>query len=73
MPPKKAHLAAEKEGRILLAIKAYQTGQISNIRAAAEAFDVSRSTLSDRIRGRAARVDKTASVGNNINNMILAI
>jgi hypothetical protein len=67
MPPKNADSAVAKEGRILLAIKAYQTGRISNIRAAADAFGVSRSTLSHRLQGRTARVDKAANSQKLIN------
>ena len=61
MPPKATDSAAQKEGRILLAIKAYQSNQISSVRAAAEAFGVSKSTLSDRIKDCSARVDKAAN------------
>ena len=38
MPPKATDSAAQKEDCILLAIKAYQSNQISSVRAAAEAF-----------------------------------
>jgi hypothetical protein len=67
MPPKNADSAVAKEGRILLAIKAYQTGRISNIRAAADAFGVLRSTLSYQLQGRTARVDKAANSQKLIN------
>ena len=41
-----------QEGRIELAIQAIQNKIISSIRAAAQAYDVPRSTLRDRINGR---------------------
>jgi len=48
-----------KEGRILLAIRAFRNGQFSSIRAAARAYDVPRSTLTTRLQGRTARADST--------------
>jgi len=40
-----------KEGRILLAIRAFQNGQFSSIRAAACAYDIPRSTLTTCLQG----------------------
>jgi len=48
---------SSKEGRFLLAIRAYQNGQFSSIRAAAKAYDVSKSTLTARLRGRTSHAD----------------
>ncbi|RFU26650.1 hypothetical protein B7463_g9676, partial [Scytalidium lignicola] len=46
MPP------AEQEGRILLAINAIKTKQITSVRKAARVFDVPRGTLNARLHGR---------------------
>ncbi|EDN08103.1 conserved hypothetical protein [Histoplasma mississippiense (nom. inval.)] len=46
-----------QEGRILLAIKALDKGQISGIRAAARAYEVPYSSLYDRLHGRTTRKD----------------
>lgn len=59
MSTNSAHLAVQREGRILLAIEAIQKGQIQSIQAAAKAYNVPRQTLSYRLRGRASRVDST--------------
>ena len=61
MPPRATDSAAQKEGCILLAIKAYQSNQISSIHTAAEAFGISKSTLSNCIKGCSACVDKAAN------------
>ena len=45
------------EGRILLAIEAYNQNQFKSLRAAAASFNVSRSTLSNRLNGMIARRD----------------
>jgi hypothetical protein len=42
---------AQNEGRIALALQAYQRGQFRSIRAAANSYDVDRSTLQRRARG----------------------
>ncbi len=42
---------AQNEGRILLALQAYQAGQIPSLRAAARAYDVPYTTLSRRSKG----------------------
>lgn len=60
MPPKrteKAQKFIEQEGRVLLAIKAIQNGQIPSVAAAARSFDVPRTTLRARLAGRTNRPD----------------
>jgi hypothetical protein len=57
MPPQLVNAKAQKEGRILLAIDAYQKGQFPSIRKAAEAYAVDYSSLAYRLRGRVSRVD----------------
>ncbi|KAJ5340358.1 hypothetical protein N7541_009482 [Penicillium brevicompactum] len=64
MPPKrsqKAQKLLEQEGRILLAIKAIQNGQITTTAAAARSFEVPRSTLQARLHGRTNRSDTRAN------------
>jgi len=48
-----------KEGRILLAIRVFQNGQFSSIRAAACVYNVSRSTLTTCLQGQTAHADST--------------
>jgi predicted HTH domain antitoxin len=55
MPTTSRDQASNQEGRLILAINAYETKQISSIRAAAKAYDVSPSSLAHRIRGRTTR------------------
>ena len=55
-PPNQA-LPSNPEGRILLAIQALKLGQFTSIRATAQAYDVPRSTLTDRINGMPSRRD----------------
>ena len=52
---------AQQEGRLLLALQAYQKGQISTIRQAALAYNVPYSTLKYRLSGRVARVETRAN------------
>jgi hypothetical protein len=52
---------AHKEGRLLLALQAYQKGQIKSIRGAAATYNVPYTTLSDRVRGRVSRGDSRAN------------
>lgn len=59
MPRKTADSAVHQEGRILLAIKAFNDGQFKSIQAAAQAYNVPHPTLYHRLRGRTARVDAT--------------
>jgi predicted HTH domain antitoxin len=51
------HGDTSKEGRLLLAIQAYERGVISSIRAAARSYDVPFATLHARLRGRLSRRD----------------
>jgi hypothetical protein len=44
-----------KEGRIALALQAYQDGYFTSLRAAAEAYDIPASTLRYRVKGGRAR------------------
>lgn len=50
-----------KEGRILLAIRAFQNGQFSSIRAAAYTYNVSRSTLIICLQGHPAHTNSTSN------------
>jgi hypothetical protein len=59
MPPPKQAKSSNQEGRILLAEQAINQGQIETIRAAAETYDVPRTTLQDRINGMPSRRDCT--------------
>jgi hypothetical protein len=57
-PPNRVQISPN-EGSILLAISAFQSGQFSTIPAAAKAYNVSRTTLYERIKGRPSREDYT--------------
>jgi hypothetical protein len=48
---------AEKEGRIALAVQAYNNGQFPSKRACAKAYDIPESTLRRRVKGINARRD----------------
>lgn len=64
MPPKARQIskkAEEQEGRLLLAISALKKQEISSIRKAAEVFNVSRSTLHDRLHGVTPRSETRAN------------
>ena len=61
MPPQRTAAKAQQEGRILLAIHALRTKQISSVRKAAVSFHVPRRTLSTRLHGRVAREDTGAN------------
>ena len=50
-----------KEARIQLAVNAFKKGQFKTIKAAALAFDVSKSTLGRRIQGTSSHAPKTAN------------
>ena len=50
-----------KEARIQLTVNAFKKGQFKTIKAAALAFDVSKSTLGRRIHGTSSRSQKTAN------------
>jgi hypothetical protein len=51
MPPQHNTLLLEHEGRLQLALSAFNSGQFRSHRAAAAAFDVKRRTLDERARG----------------------
>ncbi|KAI9038564.1 uncharacterized protein KD926_010609 [Aspergillus affinis] len=60
MPPKrpqKTQKLIEQEGRLLLAVEAIKNGRIPSIAAAARSFEVPRTTLSARIKGRQNKHD----------------
>ncbi|KAJ5272875.1 hypothetical protein N7478_008000 [Penicillium angulare] len=60
MPPIRAQSSrnsAEKEGRILLAIKDIKNGCISSVRAAATLYVIPHTMLADRVNGVQSRVD----------------
>jgi hypothetical protein len=57
MPQQQQSNSTFQEGRLLLAIQAIQTGQISSVRKAALTYDVARSTLQARLHGRVAQPD----------------
>jgi len=64
MPPKshiKSKNSVEQEGRMLLAISALKNKEISNIREAARVYNVPRSTLQDRLRGKTYRDETRAN------------
>jgi transposase len=64
MPPirnKNQKNSAEQEGRILLAISDLKNGKIHSVRQAAEIYNVSRSTLQNRVNGMAYRAEKRAN------------
>ncbi len=46
---------AQNEGRILLALQAYQQGHFTSLRAAARSYNISHTTLSRRHRGTSSR------------------
>jgi hypothetical protein len=55
-PPQNTQLA-HNEGRIALAMQAIKQGHISSVRAAAQTYDVPKSTLRRRVKGIEARRD----------------
>ena len=55
MPKNAQKSKAEQDGRLLLALNAIKKRQVTNIREAARLFDVPRTTLRDRLRGRPDR------------------
>jgi hypothetical protein len=57
MPQPPNPLLLEPEGRLQLALKAYRSGQFQSHRAAAEAFNVKRRTLSHRAQGLLFRAE----------------
>ncbi|EED11907.1 conserved hypothetical protein [Talaromyces stipitatus ATCC 10500] len=64
MPPirnKNQKNSAEQEGRIPLAISDLKNGRIRSVRKAAEIYNISRSTLQNRINGMPYRAEKHAN------------
>lgn len=57
MPQPQSPQLAQNEGRILLAIQAYQKGQFRSLKAATDSYDVPYSTALYRTKGRVARGD----------------
>jgi hypothetical protein len=58
LPPNQA-LLSNQEGRILLAIEAFQLGHIKSIRAAVVSYDITYATLYNRINGIPSRRNST--------------
>ncbi len=52
---------AQNEGRILLALQAYQQGHFTSLRAAARAYDTLYTTLRRRKQGTASRSESTSA------------
>ena len=57
MPQQQGSQFSQKEGRIALAIQAFERGQFKSLRAATKSYDVSYSTVWDRVNGRSSRRD----------------
>jgi predicted HTH domain antitoxin len=57
MPPPTTTQSSQKEGRIALAIDAFQQGHFTSVRSAAKAYDVPFSTLQYRVHKHPARRD----------------
>jgi hypothetical protein len=60
MPPirtESSQKSANQEGRILLALDDIKNGRVKSIRAAAELYDIPRSTLQTRANGVVSRAD----------------
>ncbi|KFY32083.1 hypothetical protein V493_00530, partial [Pseudogymnoascus sp. VKM F-4281 (FW-2241)] len=55
MPQPTQAKSSNQEGRILLAIQAIKQGNCQTVQAAAVSYNVPRTTLSDRMHGRASR------------------
>jgi hypothetical protein len=51
---------APNEGRIVLALNAFQKGQFSSLRAAARAYNIPHITLTRRHKGAPSRADSTS-------------
>lgn len=52
---------SQKEGRIALAIEAFQQGHFTSLKAACTSYDVPYSTVRDRVNGRVSRRDSRPS------------
>jgi hypothetical protein len=57
MAPPEDVQSLHKEGRLALALQAYQLGQFSSTRACADKYNVAESTLRYRLKGYPARRD----------------
>lgn len=57
MPPRTSSQLIQNEGRVQLAIQAFQKGQFRSLRAATKSYDIPYSTARDRIRGINSRRD----------------
>ena len=57
MAPPHNTQSAHNEGRIVLAVQAIKQGRVSSMRAAAQTYDISKSTLRRRVQGINARRD----------------
>lgn len=51
------HQASTQEGRLFLAIQAFNNGQIFSVQAVAKSYDVPQSTLNHRVKSCTARVN----------------
>ena len=60
MAPPKRQEALHREGRLELAVQAYNQGHFRSYRAAARAYDVPRDTLKRRIDGTQPQLGSTA-------------
>ena len=60
MATPRQQLAIQKEGRLELAIQAYNQGRFRSYRAAAKAYDILRSTLQQRINGMEPKLGSIA-------------
>ena len=58
MPAPNSTSSVQQEGRLVLALDALQKGCFTSTRAAAQAYDVPRTTLRRRVRNCPARRDK---------------
>jgi hypothetical protein len=57
MPLPNSTQSSQKEGRIALAIQAFEQGHFSNLKEACTTYDAPYSTTRDRVKGRAPRRD----------------
>ena len=57
MPQQQGSQFSQKEGRIALAIQAFERGQFKSLKAATKSYDVSYSTVCDRVNRRSSRRD----------------
>jgi hypothetical protein len=62
MPLPHKAISSNKEGRILLAIKALKEGNVKSIRAAAMSYDVPFESLRTRLNGVTSRRDSTPNL-----------